>query len=227
MIGKKKKITKKELQEDKLVTTFYKSQEFIDENKQKFILAIGALAVIILAVVWYSNKQTEDNLLASAQLFQIIPIYEQGQYQKAIDGEPGTQLVGLKNIVENYGNTNNGELAKIYLAHSYYALGEYENALQYYSDYSGDSELHKSTALAGMAASYEMMEKYSDAAENYEKAAKLIKIDSQSADFLINAGINYIKSGDKSSAKNVLEIVKNDYKTTTAAREVEKYLAQL
>ncbi len=227
MIGKKKKITKKELQEDKLVTTFYKSQEFIDENKQKFILAIGALAVIILAVVWYSNKQTEDNLLASAQLFQIIPIYEQGQYQKAIDGEPGTQLVGLKNIVENYGNTNNGELAKIYLAHSYYALGEYENALQYYSDYSGDSELHKSTALAGMAASYEMMGKYSDAAENYEKAAKLIKIDSQSADFLINAGINYIKSGDKSSAKNVLEIVKNDYKTTTAAREVEKYLAQL
>jgi TolA-binding protein len=227
MIGKKKKITKKELQEDKLVTTFYKSQEFIDENKQKFILAIGALAVIILAVVWYSNKQNEDNLLASAQLFQIIPIYEQGQYQKAIDGEPGTQLVGLKNIVENYGNTNNGELAKIYLAHSYYALGEYENALQYYSDYSGDSELHKSTALAGMAASYEMMEKYSDAAENYEKAAKLIKIDSQSADFLINAGINYIKSGDKSSAKNVLEIVKNDYKTTTAAREVEKYLAQL
>jgi tetratricopeptide (TPR) repeat protein len=227
MIGKKKKITKKELQEDKLVTTFYKSQEFNDENKQKFILAIGALAVIILAVVWYSNKQTEDNLLASAQLFQIIPIYEQGQYQKAIDGEPGTQLVGLKNIVENYGNTNNGELAKIYLAHSYYALGEYENALQYYSDYSGGSELHKSTALAGMAASYEMMEKYSDAAENYEKAAKLIKIDSQSADFLINAGINYIKSGDKSSAKNVLEIVKNDYKTTTAAREVEKYLAQL
>ena len=227
MIGKKKKITKKELQEDKLVTSFYKSQEFIDEHKQKFILGVGALAVIILAVVWYSNKQTEDNLLASAQLFQIISVYEQGQYQKAIDGEPGTQLVGLKNIVENYGSTNNGELAKIYLAHSYYALGEYENALQNYSDYSGDSELHRSTALAGMAASYEMMEKYSDAAEYYEKAAELININSQSADFLINAGINYIKSGDKSSAKNVLELVKNDYKTTTAAREVEKYLAQL
>jgi tetratricopeptide (TPR) repeat protein len=227
MIGKKKKITKKELQEDKLVTTFYKSQEFIDEHKQKFILGIGALAVIILAVVWYSNKQTEDNLLASAQLFQIIPVYEQGQYQKAIDGEPGTQLVGLKNIAENYGNTENGELAKIYLAHSYYALGDYENALEAYSDWSGDSKLHQSTALAGMAASYEMMGKYSEAAENYEKAAKVFKIDSQSADFLLNAGINYIKSGDKNNAKNVLELVKNEYKTTTAAREVEKYLAQL
>ena len=227
MIGKKKKITKKELQEDKLVTSFYKSQEFIDEHKQKFILGIGALAVIILAIVWYSNKKAEDNLLASAQVFQVIPIYEQGQYQKAIDGEPGTQLVGLKNIVENYGSTDNGELAKIYLAHSYYALGEYENALESYSDYSGNSKLHKSTALAGVAASYEMLGKYSEAAINYEKAAKAFEIDSQTADFLLNAGINYIKSGEKSIAKSVLELVKNDYKTTTAAREVEKYLAQL
>lgn len=227
MIGKKKKITKKELQEDKLVTTFYKSQEFIDKYKQNLIIGIGALAVIIFAIVWYSNKKAEDNLLASAQLFQIITVYEQGQYQRAIDGEPGTQLVGLKNIVENYGSTDNGELAKIYLAHSYYAIGEYENALEIYSDYSGDSKLHQATAIAGMAASYESMENYSEAAENYEKAAKLIIIDSQTADFLLNAGINYIKSGNKTNAKDVLELVKIDYKTTTAAQEVEKYLAQL
>ncbi len=40
MIGKKKKLTKKELQEDKLVTSFYKTQEFVEENKQKLIIGI-------------------------------------------------------------------------------------------------------------------------------------------------------------------------------------------
>jgi len=227
MIGKKKKITKKELQEDKLVTSFYSAQKFIEENKQTLLLTIGAIAVVILAIVWYANKKAEDNLLASAQVSQIIPLFDQGQFQKAIDGEPGTQLVGLTNIVDNYGSTDQGEIAKIYLAHSHYALGEYEKALESYSDYSGDSKLHQATSYAGMAACYEQMENYNDAADYFKKAAQTYEIESQTADFLLNAGINYIKSGRNSDAKSVLELIKKDYKTTTAAREVEKYLAQL
>jgi TolA-binding protein len=227
MIGKKKKITKKELQEDKLVATFYKSQGFIEENKQKLLLGLGAIALVILAIVWYANKKSEDNLIASSQLSQILPIYEQGQYQKAIDGEPGTQLVGLKNIVDNYGSTEQGELAKIYLAHSYYFLGDYENALEYFTDYSGNSKLHKSSAFAGEAACYEQMNEFDKAASLYKKAADTYKLEAQTADFLLNAGINYIKSGNNSEAKRVLESIKNDYNTTPAARELDKYLPKL
>lgn len=227
MIGKKKRIAKKELQEDKLVATFYKSQGFIEENKQKLLLVLGAIALVILAIVWYANKKSEDNLIASSQLSQILSIYEQGQYQKAIDGEPGTQLVGLKNIVDNYGSTEQGELAKIYLAQSYYFLGDYENSLEYFSDYSGDSKLHKSSALAGEAACYEQMDEFDKAANLYKKAADTYKLEAQTAEFLLNAGINFLKSGNNSEAKRVLESIKNDYNTTPAARELDKYLPQL
>lgn len=227
MIGKKKKLTKKELQEDQLVTTFYKSQEFFEQHKQNLLIGVGAIAIIILAVVWFVNKKADDNLLAAAKISQIIPSFEQGQFQTAIDGEPGTQLDGLQNIVDNYGSTEQGELAKIYLANSYYSLGKYDEALQYYSDYSGNSAIHQSTALAGMAACYEISGEFEKAANYYKKAANSYKLKSQSSGFLLNAGINYIKSGQKEDAKEVLEIVKNDYKTTPAANEVEKYLSQL
>ena len=227
MIGKKKKITKKELQEDTLVTSFYKTQEFVEENKQKLIIGIGTLAVLILAITWFVNKKSEDNILAAAKLSQIIPSFEQGQFQKAIDGEPGTQLEGFKSIVDEYSGTDQGELAKIYLANSYYSLGNYNDALETFSDYSGDSKIHQATAYAGMAACYEMSADYAKAADYYKKAANYYILKSQSSEFLLNAGINYIKSGQNEDAKEVLEIVKKDYTTTNAAREVEKYLSQL
>lgn len=227
MIGKKKKITKKEIQEDQLVTSFYRTQELFEEHKQSIIIGVGAIAVIILAITWFVNKKAEDNLLAAAQISQVVTLFEQGQFQKAIDGEPGTQLSGLKSIVDNYGSTEQGEIAKIYLANSYYSLGDFENALDTYSDYSGSSKLHQSTAYAGMAACYEVKKDYEEAAEYYKKAANTYKLETQTADFLLNAGINYLKSGQKENARTVLESVKNDYKTSEAAREVEKYLSQI
>jgi tetratricopeptide (TPR) repeat protein len=227
MIGKKKKITKKELQEDKLVSSFYKTQDFVEENKQKLIFAFGAIAVVILAITWYFNKRAEDNILAGQKLTQIVPVFEQGDYKKAIDGEPGTQLDGLQSIVNNYSGTEQGELAKIYLAKSYYFLGDFENAAKYFDDYSGESKLHQSAAFAGLAACNEHNSEYEKAAELYEKAAKFNNLSAQTADFLLNAGINYKKSGDSESAKIVFERIKDDYNTSSAAREVDKYLSQI
>jgi len=227
MIGKKKKITKKEIQEDKLVTSFYNIQEYFEENKQKLLTGVGVIAVVILGVFWFVNKKAEDNLLAASQLSLIIPSYEQGQFQKAIDGEPGTQINGLQNIVDQYGSTEQGELAKIYLANSYYSLGNYEKALESYTDYSGNSKLHKASSYAGMAACFEQMNKFGEAANYYQKAANTYNVKSQAADFLLNAGINYIKSGNNTDAKLALEKIKKDYTATSAAREVEKYLSQL
>lgn len=227
MIGKKKKIAKKEIQEDKLVTSFYQTQQLFEEHKQKIIIGVGAIAILILAITWFVNKKAEDNLLAASQISQVVSSFEQGQFQKAIDGEPGTQLAGLKSIVDNYGSTEQGEIAKIYLANSYYSLGDYENAEEAYSDYSGESKLHQSTAYAGMAACYEVNADFEEAAKYYQKAANTYKLETQTADFLLNAGINYLKAGQKDKAKDVLETVKKDYKTSTAAREVEKYLSQI
>jgi hypothetical protein len=55
MAQKKKKITKKEIQEDQLVTSFYKVEEFVEQHKQNIIIVVAAVAIIALAIVWYNN----------------------------------------------------------------------------------------------------------------------------------------------------------------------------
>ncbi len=223
MIGKKKKLTKKEIQEDQLVVWFYKAQDYILKNQQYLLIGVGAVAVLILAFLWYNNKIKDDNQLASLQLAKVIPFYEKAQYQKAIDGEPGTDINGLASVVENYGSTQQGEIAKIYLGNSYLAIGNYEKALDVYSDYSGDSKIHMATSLAGQAACYENMGNYDKAAEYYEKASKVSTLDSQTAEYLLYAAKNYLKNNSMDKAKEFLDEIKEDYNTTAAAREVDRY----
>jgi len=227
VIAKKKKLSRKQIQEDKLVTFYSKSLELFEEHKQKIIIGVGIIALIIFGVFWYINKVEEDNLEASKELAKVMPIYNAGSYQEAIDGRPGTTVVGLKEIVKNYGSTEQGEEAKIFLANSYYYLGKYEEARKYYNDYSGDNDILKAAAFAGIAACYEAENKYDMAAEFYEKAANVSQTNALNPEYLLNAGINYISANNKSKAKQLLLSVKDKYKNTIYFRDANRYLAEL
>jgi hypothetical protein len=53
------------------------------------------------------------------------------------------------------------------------------------------------------------------------------KINSQNPDYLLNAGIYYLKAGEKEEAKILFNRIKDDYTTSLAYREVDKYLSMI
>lgn len=224
MLEKKKKITKKQIKEDKLVTTYVWFKEFVEEYQQKLFIGAAALAVIIVAILLYQNKVNEDNSKAAAELAKVLPIYEAMNYEEAIDGNQQAGITGLKKIVDDYGSTEQGENAKIYLANSLLALGKYDEALEVYDDYSGSVATFKATALAGMAACYEAKGDYESAAEYYSQAAFVTKENPQLADYLYRAGVNYFKVGDTNSAKKYLLMLKDEYPKSLYAGKAQNYL---
>lgn len=227
MLTKKKKISRKEIKEDKLVTTYYKAINFFDEHKQKFYLYGGIFVVVVLAVLLYLNNKKENNNAAGEQLAQAMALYDAGSYLEAIEGKQGTKNVGLKKIVQEYGSTENGQAAKIYLANSYIMLGKPDEAYKFYKDYSGGNVIYKATAIAGEAGYLEAQKQYGDAADMYIKASKVFEGNVLNSDYMLRAAINYLKSGENEKAKELLELIKSDYATAPAAREVDKYLTGL
>ena len=227
MLTKKKKLSRKEIKEDKLVTTYYKAYGFFEENRSRVLMGGGILAVIIALVYFYINNRLEDNRIAGTQLARIMQIYDQGSYLEAIEGRAGTNVVGLKKIVEDYGGSENGEFAKIYLANSYSFLGRNEEALQYYEDYSGGNKVFKATALAGQAGIYESKNDFEKAADLYLKASRVSSDNVLNPEYMLKAGINFMHAGNNEEAKDLFEEIKQDYNTSTAFREVDKYLAQI
>jgi len=227
VLERRKKISKKQIKEDKLVTTYYTIQTFFLENQAKILIGAGIVALIIVASILFMNKRNADNQSAAALLAKVIPLYEAGSYKEAVDGEPKTNTTGLKKIVNEYGGTENGNTAKIYLANSYVMLGNNDAAYSNYDSYSGSNSLFKAAALAGRAGCLESKKDFEKAADLYKDAARVSKINPSNGEFLLKAGIDLIKLGKKEEAKRIFETIKKDYKTSPAFSDLDRYLVQV
>ncbi|QQS37042.1 MAG: hypothetical protein IPM56_03560 [Ignavibacteriales bacterium] len=225
MLTKKKKLSKKEIKEDKLVTTYYKAQDFFEENKSRIGLYAVVIAALALVIYFYMNSRKDANEKAGLELSRVMSVYDAGSYLEAIEGRQGTNIIGLKKIVEEYGSTENGENAKIYMANAYFYLGKNEEAYNYYNDYGGNNELYKATALAGEAGYFASKKEYEKAADLYRKASRISELNALNPEYMLKASINYINAGKKEVAKELLETLKRDFTTSTSAREADKYLA--
>lgn len=226
MLAPKKKISKKEIKQDKLVETYFKTKTFFEENQRTILIALGSLVVVILLVIYLVNRSRERNIESTTLLGNVINLYDQGQFQQAIDGVPAKKIKGLKFIADEYGNTESGEAAKIFLANSYYQLGKYDEALKYYEDYDGDNKLFQATAYAGAAACYEIKGNKEKAAELYLKAAKVSESEVTTPEYLLYAARLNAELGKKDVAKKLLDQIKKEYSTSAQARDYDRYIIE-
>jgi tetratricopeptide (TPR) repeat protein len=227
MLTKRKSISKKEIKEDKLVETYYRAYGFFEEYKSKIAIYAGVLVLVIVAVYFYIQHRNANNEEAGLQLSRVMELYDAGSYLEAMEGRAGSKVVGLKKIVAEYGSTENGEIAKIYLANAYSFLGKQEDALKYYQDYSGSNDLFKATAIAGEAGYYAFKNEFEKAADKYVEASKVSEENVLNPDYMLSAAKNYMKVEKNDKAKELLENIRDNYTTSSAFREIDKYLPLL
>jgi Tetratricopeptide repeat. len=226
MLKPRKKITKKELKQDRLVTVYFKVSDFIRNNRRIVSGTITAIVIAVIVVVSYLNNIRSNNNKAAAQLANVIDYFNGGAYQLAINGDPTRNITGLKAIVDNYGSTESGEEAKIYLADCYYYLGDYVNAMRYFKDYHGSDKFLQASALAGVAEVYAIQGNYENAAEYYEKAASRDSKNFLTPEYLVGAARNYLKIGKRERAIELLTRVQKDFPNSPYAENVDFYLAE-
>ena len=166
MLKPRKRLTKKQLKEDKLITFYNKAQELFEEYSKYVIGGTVALVMIFVVVFLYSNSQKAAEKEASVKLAQATSAYERSDFQSA------TSL--LSNLVEENGNTRSGKLGRLYLANSLFQTQDYtgaeENYKKFASSFKGDEHI-LSAAAAGVAACYEERKEYEKAAKEYERVA--------------------------------------------------------
>ena len=227
MLTKQKKLSRKEIKEDKLVEFYYKSISFFEENKNRIFTYLGAIALVVVAVILFMNYRSGQNEEAAGHLSKAMDMYDMGDFLGAVECKKDVKLLGLKEIVAQYGSTENGETAKIYLANSYANLGKTDEALKYYEDYSGDIDIYVAASLAGQAGYYAAKNEFERAADLYMKASKVSKADVMNSDYIFQAAVNYFEAGNNEQAKNLLQTIKDDYKTSAVYSQVDRYLTQL
>jgi Flp pilus assembly protein TadD len=226
MLRPSKKISRKELKEDSLVSAYTSVTSYYEMHKRTIGIALFAVVVVVAAIVIYARNRADASEKAHAALGAVASYMDNGQYQTAIDGVPGRNVQGLRAIVANFGNSPGGEIARFQLASSLLALGKHAEALEHFDDFSPANAMLDAGRRAGLGACYEALKRYEDAASEFEKAAAADANDPRVPEFLNNAARNYAAAGEKEKAVDLWKRLKKGYGASAYARDAERYIVQ-
>jgi len=217
-----KRFSKKEIKEDKLVTTAFRTSEYIQKNPTPFIVGgviVGVLFAAVLLFMWSSDKkQTEsDKLLARARIEM-----EMGQADLAV--------ADLETLADSYPGSNAGLNGTLVLANYYFGKDDYENAKKYFeiaASGNTDDQLRLANANSGLAACYAMTGDYVKSAQYYKLSADVYPERIWAPEQLKWSIHYYIMAGDTASAISTINELNKKYETSTEAMESKKTLAEL
>jgi len=196
------------------------------EEKRQLVYGLGVgLLVLILAVPGYMYYQQQQSKQANEMLGKILPTYEQGNYEQALNGT--AQAAGLFTIADEYGGTDAGNLAAFYAANALYEQQKYDKALQYYQQFEKGNDFIGASAFAAEASIHENKGNIRKAAERYGQAASQYQNKLTAPRFLIEAGQAYEEVGDYEAAERMYRRLKENYTDSDQAQDVGRYLARV
>lgn len=201
------------------------AEEFVEKNKSIFSILGVVLLVAIAGIFLFRYWQDAQDKEAQSELFQAVYYFESDSLNLALNGD-GNNL-GFVDIIEDYGMTPAGNLAKYYAGACYLKDGSYNQAIGNLESFSTGDPLVQARAYALIGDAHMELGEFDDAAGNYSKAANYETNEFFSPDYFKKASVAYEQLGEYGDAAAQLEKIVSMYPTSTAATDAKKYLARL
>ena len=200
---------------------------FVERNIKTLAYTIGgviaAIVVVLLLNQYYIQPQTAkaaDDIAVAEQLFL------SGNYEQALNGD-GVNA-GFAQIIEQYGSTPSGNLARLYAGLCCAHTGKAEEAVNYLEDFDPcDDAMISNAAIAALGNCYAQLGQNEKAAATLLKAAKRADNATLSPLFYLQAGQIFEALGDKTKALDCYETIKNDYPQSFQRQDIDKYIERL
>ena len=214
--------------------TASKSEQWIEKNKT---FLFNGLVVVIVAILGYMGyykyiiepTETEaSNELAFPRAYfdqsSVAPPSEvDSLLQLGLDGADGKY--GFLDIAEMYSGTKAGNIANYYAGVSYLKLKDYENAIDFLSQFDSDDDILGPTALGAIGDAFADIDQEQEALEYYEKAAYKKENDFTTPLFLYKAGKTAMQLDQFAKAEQFFQEIKDDYSKTDIGKDIDKYLS--
>ena len=126
----KQNVQKDEERLESIESTLGRTEMFVENNKKTITAVVIALIVIVLAVFgvkkYYLEPRENE---AQAAIFRAEQLFENDDYATALNGDGNN--MGFLDVINEYGSTKAGNLAKYYAGICYLNTGDYNNAIKY------------------------------------------------------------------------------------------------
>jgi tetratricopeptide (TPR) repeat protein len=216
MLRPTKKIHRKEIKEDALVTNYFRVRKLYDKFSRAVNIGLmGLLAVAVIGVLMARSKRG-----AEIKSQEMLGLAEQAYYMN----DYPRVIRDMAPILKNYQGTRAAGTAAFYTANAYYSQNNIAEAEKYFSmvaDHYGKNPLFSASSLAGLAAIEESRKQPAKAAKLYEKAGKNYPDLYAAPFYLKEAARCYLASEDKITAVKLLDFLQKKYPESAVSEEAQ------
>lgn len=201
---------------------------FMEKNRNAVL--IGGVAILAIIGYFVYNWTQSGKVNAEAQAEMIMPVlyYEQDSMNKAINGDG--QSNSLVNIVEEYGSSDAGNLARYYLGTAYLKTGNVEEGIAMLEEHKKSRSMISAASYGALGYAYEQKGDFEQAAKNYEEASRTPKENMYSTPFyLMHAARNLEAANKAEEALKLYMQIKEKYPLSDQAKDgsADKFIAKL
>lgn len=201
------------------------TEQFIEKNQKVLVRGVVVIIAIIAIILGY-HKFYKEPLAQEAlnKMFMAESYFEKDSFNLALNGN--NSFDGFLTIVDQYGSTPSGNLAKYYAGLCYLYMGNYKNAIAYLEKFSSDDAVFSHLAKANIGDAYMQLGDFKQAANYYKKAVTNNTNDLTAPIILMKAGLAYEKANDYKTALSMYEKLEKEFPTSLEARDIEKYITR-
>ena len=195
-----------------------KTEAFFDKYKKAIIGGVVACVAIIVCAILVNNYYLEPRANeASTELAKSQELFDAQQYDKA--------LAGFQKVASEYGSTDAGNLAQLYIGLCQANLGKWQEAVSALESFDGqDDQMISPAAEGALGNAYANLNQLDKAVEHLKKAAGKADNNSLSPTFLIQAGEILESQGKKDEALKLYQEVKEKYFNSMQYQTIDKYI---
>ncbi len=222
MLKPKKNIKRKELQEDNLVTSYVKVQNFIKKYSQQVQIGI----IVIIVIVGVSIFMLRSKRAAGLKAAGLLGVAEQYAYAQQYERSIQEYLT----IIDTYPGTKSAGRATFFLANIYFTQEDYSNATLYFEEFTKkytSDKLFMPSAIAGLAACHEQQDRFGEAADLFMKAAEKYPEYFQVTTYYMNAARCRALAGEKDKARDIYAHVIEAFEDSQESKEAEMFVHTL
>lgn len=203
-----------------------KTEQFIEKHQNILMYVILGVIIIVLGYFGYQRfyiTPMEKN--AQEEIFMAQKYFEMDSLDRALNGD-GNAL-GFLDIIDEYGRSKSGNLARYYAGICYLRMGNFEEAIDYLEDHDPTDQIIGPMAIGAIGDAYLELNEPDRAADYYMDAAEENINDFTTPMFLYKAGMTYELLGEYENAYEVYDRIFREFYRSNEGRTIERNIAKV
>jgi tetratricopeptide (TPR) repeat protein len=200
-----------------------RTEQYIEENQKSLTIIILAIVVVVGGYLGYKKFYLEpNNHEAQSAMYVAEQYFEKDSFKLALKGDGAN--FGFLDIIDEYGITKTGNLARYYAGICYLKTGQYEDAVKNLEKFDTEDIMVATVALGAIGDCYVELKDNKKAASFYMKAGQRKKNAFTSPLYLKKAGLVFEDMKEYDKALKAYEAIQKDYPQSDEGKVIGKYI---